>query len=357
MFYRQAGIRHTDYATERGLYPIPADRYAIVALLGSAVAAPLLLNDLYLISYLLPWLVWSAAALGLNLVLGWAGQFHLGYAAVMAVGAYSAVHAARNGVPWEVAFVLAGFVAAVIGSVFAFAALRVKGLYLALTTLAMQFVVDWVLSHVPAVSGGTHATLQAPPLSLLGQVVDSDAGLYYVALAWCLAVTVFLLNLRRSALGRALVAVREKDYAAAVLGINSFYYKQVAFATSAFIGGVSGAILIATFYQAVTPEQFTVNVSIQVLAMVIVGGLASVIGTYFGVALILLIPGVMNDLLGWGVATFGWSLGPEALAHLAQVFYGIVIIAVLLIEPLGLGKIYQNVRDYFLVWPFGYAKK
>lgn len=357
MFYRQAGIRHTDYASERRLYPIPTDFYVIVALLVIAVAAPLLLSDLYLTSYLLPWLVWSAAALGLNLVLGWAGQFHLGYAAVMAVGAYSAVHSARSGLPWEVAFVLAGAAAALIGSIFAFAALRVKGLYMALTTLAMQFVIDWVLSHVPAISGGTHATLQAPPLTLLGHVIDSDAGLYYVALAWCLAVTVFLLNLRRTALGRALVAVREKDYAAAVLGINSFYYKQVAFAASSFIGGVSGAVLVATFYQAVTPEQFTVNVSIQVLAMVIVGGLASTVGTYFGVALILLIPGVMNDLLRSGVEMFGWSLGPEALAHLAQAFYGIVIIAVLLIEPLGLGKIYQNLRDYFLVWPFAYAKK
>lgn len=357
MFYRQTGIRHTDYGTDRSLYQIPADRYLAFSLLGLAILAPLLLGRLYVNSYLLPWLIWTAAALGLNLVLGWAGQFHLGYAAVMAVGAYSAVHAARFGLPWEVALVLAGLMAAIIGSVFAFAALRVKGLYLALTTLAMQFVMDWMLSHVSVIRGGTNATLQAPTLRLLGQPITSDAGLYYVALAWCVAVTIFMLNLRRTALGRALVAVREKDYAAAVLGVDSFYYKLVAFAASAFIGGVSGAVLVATFYQSATPEQFTVEVSIQVLAMVIVGGLASTIGTYFGVALILLVPGVINGLFAQFARMLDLRLSPETLAHVPHAAYGALIIAFLLIEPLGLGRIYANVRNYFLVWPFGYEKK
>src|SRR6185437_6448107 len=133
----------------------------------------------------------------------------------MGIGAYSAVHGARHGVPWEIAVVLGGLMATLVGVVFAFAALRVKGLYLALSTLALQFMMDWVISHVPAISGGIQATLQAPPLRLLGRAVTSEAGLYYVAFGWCLAVTLFMLNLRRTALGRALVAVREKDFAAA----------------------------------------------------------------------------------------------------------------------------------------------
>lgn len=357
MLFRQAGIFHTDYATDRSLFPIPIDRWAVMLLLAFALAAPWLVSSLTLTSHLLPWLVWTSAALGLNLVLGWAGQFHFGYAAIMAIGAYTSVHAAKAGIPWEIAIILAGVMATVVGLLFSFAALRVKGLYLALSTLAMQFVMDWVISHVPAISGGVSATLQSPPMRLLGQVVASETGFYYVALVWCLLVTMFMLNLKRTALGRALVAVREKDFAAAVIGVQSFYYKAIAFATSSFIGGVTGAILIFTFYRAVTPEQFAVNVSIELLAMVIVGGLASIIGCYFGAAFILLLPGQINELIAWLARLFGANLGAETLAHIPNMLYGALIVIILLIEPMGLGKLYANVRNYLMVWPFGYARK
>ena len=357
MLFRQAGIFHTDYAAARALFPVPADRWMINILLLLALTAPFTMNSLVLSTNMLPWLVWTSAALVLNLILGWAGQFHFGYAAIMGIGAYTAVHGARNGIPWEIAVVLGGLMAAVIGIVFAFAALRVKGLYLALSTLALQFVMDWVISHVPAISGGIQAMLQAPELRLLGQAVTSDAGLYYVTLGWCLIVTVFMLNLRRTALGRALVAVREKDFAAAVIGVNSLYYKLVAFATSSFIGGVSGAILIFTFYRAATPEQFEVNVSVQLLAMVIVGGLGSIIGSYFGAAFILLMPSLLSRLISWLAQIMGASLGVEALAHIPYAVYGALIIIFLLVEPMGLGKMYNNLRNYLLVWPFGYARK
>ena len=357
MFFRQAGIRHIDYAADRALFTLPADRFLITALLIFALAAPWLVGSLTLSSYLTPWLVWVSATLGLNLVLGWAGQFHFGYAAIMAIGAYAAVHGVRHGIPWEIAVVLGGLMASAVGIAFAFAALRVKGLYLALSTLALQFVMDWVISHVPAISGGVGATLQAPALQLLGQPVRSEAVLYLVALGWCLAVTMFMLNLRRTALGRALVAVREKDFAAAVIGVQAFRYKLVAFATSSFIGGVSGAILIFTFYHAVTPEQFAVNVSIELLAMVIVGGLGSIIGSWFGAAFILLLPGQINAFVAWVTRLAGAQVSVETLAHVPYAVYGGLIIAFLLIEPMGLGKLYANVRNYLLVWPFGYARK
>lgn len=357
MLYRQAGIFHTDYAADRSLFPIPFERRAIALLLLFGLAAPWLLSSLALTSYVQPWLIWTSAVLGLNLILGWAGQFHFGYAAIMGIGAYASVHAARNGVPWELAVVLGGLTATAVGIVFAFAALRVKGLYLALSTLAMQFVMDWVISHVPAISGGVSATLQAPPMRVLGQAITSEAGKYYVVLAWCVCVTLFMLNLRRTALGRALVAVREKDYAAAVIGVPSFQFKLIAFAISSFIGGVSGAMLIFGFYHAVTPEQFAVNVSIELLAMVIVGGLGSIIGSYFGTAFILLMPGQINALIAWLARLAGADIGVETLAHIPHMVYGALIIIVLLIEPMGLGKLYGNVRNYLLVWPFGYARK
>ena len=357
MILRLAGIRYTDYASDRALFPIPADRWMIGALLVFALVAPFVVSSLALSSYLTPWLVWVSATLGLNLIIGWAGQFHFGYAAVMAIGAYTTVHATRAGIPWEIAVVLGGGMATVVGVVFAFAALRVKGLYLALSTLALQFVMDWVISHVPAISGGVGATLQAPAMRLLGQALKSEIGLYYVALGWALLVTLFMLNLRRTALGRALVAVREKDFAAAVIGVQSFRYKLVAFATSSFIGGVSGAVLIFTFYHAVTPEQFAVNVSIELLAMVIVGGLASIIGSWFGAGFILLMPGQIHTLIEWAAKSMGADIGVETLAHLPHAVYGALIVVFLLVEPMGLGKLYGNVRNYLMVWPFGYQRK
>lgn len=357
MFLRQAGIHHTDYAADRMLFPIPADRAMVAALLAFALAAPFAVSSLALSSYLTPWLVWTAAALGLNLILGWAGQFHFGYAAIMGIGAYTAVHGFKQGVPWEFAVVAGGVMAMAVGVVFAFAALRVKGLYLALSTLALQFVMDWVISHVPAISGGVGATLQAPAMRLLGVALKSDMALYYVALGWCLLVTRFMLDLKRSALGRALVAVREKDYAAAVIGVQSFRYKLVAFAASSFIGGVSGAVLIFTFYHAVTPEQFAVNVSIELLAMVIVGGLASVIGSWLGAGFILLMPGQIQRLIEWLADVTNADIGVETLAHLPHAVYGALIVGFLLVEPMGLGKLYANLRNYLLVWPFGYARK
>ncbi len=357
MFYKLAGVRHFDYASDRAIYRVPFERNAALALLAAAVAAPWVLSDLTITSYLLPWLVWTAAALGLNLVVGWAGQMHLGYAAVMGVGAYTATHAARAGLPWELGFVLGGLASALVGSVFSIAALRVKGLYLAITTLAMQFVIDWSVTHVPAISGGALASLRAPDLALAGIKITGTAGYYYVALAWCVMVTLFMLNLRRTALGRALVAVREKDYAAEILGVRSFKFKFVGFAASSFIAGVSGAVLVAAFYHMVTPEQFSTHVSIQVLAMVIVGGLGSVIGTYFGTALILIMPGIIAALFDGVTGALQMQVNVETLAHLPKAVYGALIMGCLLWEPLGLGRLYGNLRSYLMVWPFGYVKK
>ena len=139
--------------------------------------------------------------------------------------------------------------------------------------------------------------------------------------------------------------------------MNSFYYKFVAFATSSFIGGISGAILVATFFFLAAPEQFSVAVSIQALAMIIVGGLGSIIGTYFGVALILLMPGIVNGIVAGGASTLGLKLNVESLAHIPNAVYGALIIIILMIEPLGLGKLYGNIRDYLILWPFDQLKK
>jgi len=356
MFYRLAGVRHTTYSSARQLYPIPFDRYLLIAVVAVAVAAPFLFSPLALNSYLLPWVIWSTAALGLNLLMGWAGQVHLGYAAVMAIGAYTAIHSVRAGVPFEVALILAGLASAAIGCVFGGAALRVKGLYLAVTTLAMQSIVDWTIVHVPAISGGSQATLQAPTLQVLGWPIDTDAGRYWFALAICAVVTSFLLNVSRTSLGRALVAVREKDFAAAIIGVSPFKYKLLAFWCSSFIGGVAGAVLAFCYYRAVTPEQFHLEVSIQAVAMVIVGGLGSVLGSFFGAGLVLLAPIFLNNFVNAIAVALSLPLHAEIISHIPLVLYGALIVGFLLYEPLGLAKVYDNVRNYFLVWPFRHAR-
>lgn len=355
MFYRLSGIYHTRYATARQLWPIPADRWQVIVLLLVGVAAPVLFSNFVLTSYLLPWLIFTAAALSLNLLMGIAGQLHFGFAAVMAIGAYTSIHLTRVGVPLELALVGAGLAAALIGSVFGAAALRVKGLYLVMATLAMQYLVDWTIINVPAISGGAQATLQAPATSFLFVPLRSDMARYYLALLWVVFITLLILNIKRTSIGRALVAVRDKDYAAAVIGVNVVRYKLVAFFTSSFLGGVTGAVLAFCYYQAVTPEQFTFNVSVQLVAMVLVGGLGSVLGSYLGAGFVLLAPIALTNFVVY-LNQLGWlNVSANLLSHIPLMIYGALIIGFLLLEPLGLGKIYDNVRKYLLVWPFRHS--
>lgn len=357
MFYRECGVRHTTYAADRALAVIPFERALLAVLLLAAAAAPWLVTDLFLVSYLTPWLIWTAAILGLNLLMGWAGQIHLGYGAIMAVGAYTAVHLTRAGVPFPLAVVGGGLLAAVVGSLFGLPAMRVRGLYLAMSTLALQGIVDWLLVQVPAISGGAQATLVAPRPQFFGLPLASDAARYWTALVFVVLVALFVANVRRTDVGRALIALREKDYAAVVIGINVFYYKALAFFVSSFVGGMSGAVLAFVYYRAVTPEQFGLDVSIMAVAMVIVGGLGSIIGSFFGAGFILLAPIWLEHGLRQLAAALSVNISPSALAHLPLVIYGALITGFLLVEPLGLAKLYDNLRNYLRVWPFGYTRK
>lgn len=357
MFYRRAGIRHTRYQDERQIWPLPFDRHLAILVLLLALAAPFLLDRLYLVGYMLPWIIWSTAALGLNFLMGGAGQVHLGYGAVIAIGAYCSVHMVRAGIPFEIAMIAGGLLAAAVGMIFGAAALRVKGLYLAMATLAMQYIVDFVIIQFPAISGGTQATIQVPPVSFLGVPVDGDLPTYYVALFVCVLVTLFMLNVKRSSFGRALAAVREKDYAAAVIGVNTFRFKLTAFWVSSFIGGVVGSVLAVCYYRAISPDQFHLDLSIQLVAMVIVGGLGSVLGSFFGAALILFAPIVLNQAIGALANDLGFAISADLRAHVPLMLYGAMIVGFLLWEPLGLAKIYANMRNYFLVWPFRHARQ
>jgi branched-chain amino acid transport system permease protein len=275
----------------------------------------------------------------------------------MAIGAYTSVHMVRAGIPYEIALLSGGLASASIGIIFGVAALRVKALYLAMSTLAMQYIVDFVISHNAAISGGTQATIQVPPVRFFGIRIEGDIPTYYFALAMCTVITLFMLNVHRSSFGRALAAVREKDYAAEVIGVDTFKYKLLAFWTSSFIGGIVGSVLVVCYLRSVSPDQFHIELSVQIVAMVIVGGLGSVLGSFFGAALILFTPILLNNAVGFLATSAGLAISADLRAHIPLMLYGAMIVGFLVFEPLGLAKIYDNVRNYFLVWPFRHARK
>jgi len=180
---------------------------------------------------------------------------------------------------------------------------------------------------------------------------------YYLALLVCGLITVFMLNVQRTSFGRALAAIREKDYAAEIIGVSTFRFKLLAFWVSSFIGGVVGSLFAFCYYKAVTPEQFHLELSIQLVAAVIVGGVGSVLGCFFGAALILLAPVILNNLIGVLSRAFELNVSADFTAHAPLMLYGTMIVGFLLFEPLGLSKIYHNIRNYFLVWPFRHARR
>ena len=293
----------------------------------------------------------TVGAIGLNILVGYTGQISLGQGAFMAVGAYSAgLMTLRLGLPWGVSIVLASLLTAAVGVFFGLPSLRLKGLYLAVATLAAQEIVEWVVTHWTALTGGTEA-LVLPSPTLMGVRMNTDFRFYWLAVAVAAGTALFGANLFRSRVGRAFVAIRDQDIAASAMGVNVFRYKLMAFATSSFFVGLAGA-LIAYYRTIVTWERFTLETSIVYLAMIIVGGLGSISGSFFGAVLITLLPAA--------ISTLGRALQDTApviagvLPYVQQAAFGMVIILFLVYEPEGLAKLWRNVKDYFHVWPFAY---
>ena len=295
--------------------------------------------------------IYTVGALGLNILVGYTGQISLGQGGFMAVGAYSAgLLTLRLGLPFWASLVVASFLTAAVGLVFGLPSLRLKGLYLAVATLAAQQIVEWVVTHWTALTGGTGA-LVLPSPTLFGLRMNGDFRFYWIAVAAAAATALFTANLFRSRVGRAFVAIRDQDIAASAIGVSVFQYKLLAFATSSFFVGLSGA-LIAHYRSIVTWERFTIETSILFLAMIIIGGLGSVSGSFFGATFMVLLPAM--------ITTLGRSLqgtAPQVAALLPSVqqgVFGVVIILFLVLEPEGLAKLWRNTKDYFHVWPFSY---
>jgi branched-chain amino acid transport system permease protein len=233
---------------------------------------------------------------------------------------------------------------------FGLPSLRLKGLYLAIATLAAQQIVEWTIVHWTALTGGTEALVLEQP-TLFGVRLNSDRNFYWLAVAAAALTALLVANLMRSKVGRAFVAIRDQDIAASAIGVNVYRYKLLAFATSSFIVGLAGALL-AHYRAIVNWERFTIETSILYLAMIIVGGLGSISGSFFGAALLTLLPALIN--------TAGRSLQGQApalttlLPYIQQGIFGLIVILFLVLEPAGLARLWRNVKDYFRVWPFSY---
>jgi len=355
MLNRECGVFHETYETDHRVFRVPLARATLVGMyLLLYVLLPLLGSD-YILSLANLVGIAVVGAVGLNILVGYTGQISVGHGAFMSVGAYTAANlATRAGLPFWVCLPAGGLLAALVGLVVGIPSLRIKGLYLAIATLAGQFIIEWTINHVPWISGGTQASIQVPRPRLAGFAIASQRAMFFFILIVATLGVAAAYNLFRTRVGRAFIAVRDHDVAAEVLGINIFRCKLLAFALSAFYAGVTGVLY--TYYLGIANyEQFTIVTSINFLAMVIVGGLGSVLGSIYGAAFITLLPIVLRYLVeGVGGYFFTVTDVLNLITNVQLVMFGGLIILFLILEPEGLYKLYRNGRDYFRVWPFAY---
>ncbi len=290
-------------------------------------------------------------AIGLNILTGFAGQISLGHGAFIGVGAYaSAIFVMQFGVPFLLALPLAGLTAALVGVFFGVPSLRVKGLYLAIATLAAQVILNHVMIHWSSVTKGTSGYLIDSPV-LFGFVINDDREYFFLIMTFVILAALFARNLQRSRVGRAFAALRDNDLAAELIGVNLFKYKLTAFFISAFYAGVAGA-LWAHYVTVITPEHFTISESINYVAMIIIGGLGSVLGSIFGAVFMVLLPEGLRLFSDSVVGVF--PNAGDVLAAMKDVVFGLVVVLFLIYEPRGLYHRWQMIKAYWKLWPFSY---
>ena len=355
MINRACGVYQTTYEGDMALYPLPLARYAVLGSLVVLVLLPLVADSHQMAIINLIALA-SIGAIGLNILVGTTGQVSLGQGGFMMVGAYTAaIVTVRFDAPFWLGIPAGGAVAALVGTFFGIPSLRIKGLYLAIATLAAQFIIEWTINHSTWISGGAQSTIYVPTSTLFGWQFNTEYRRYFMILPVAIAAYVAALNLGRSRVGRAFIAVRDRDVAAEIIGVDIFRYKLLAFALSSFYAGVAGALY--TYYLKIANyEHFTLGTSVQYLAMIIIGGLGSVLGSVFGAVFITLLPIVLVFVVegAAALAGFKYAVIADFLANLRLIIFGSLIILFLAIEPEGLYRMWGNVRRYFRFWPFSY---
>jgi len=349
-----AGDFRTSYAADTTIFPTVTSRNFAIAGIVLAACAPLILSD-YWMSLLIAIGIYGIAALGLNVLLGFTGQISIGHAAFFLFGAFTSAYlSSKMAVPTFFAIPLAGVVTAMVGLVFGLPAARLKGLYLAIATLAAQYILLDFFARAEWFSGGS-VPASAEPFSIFGYTLTGDHQYFYVVLAYVVISFLLVTNLMRTRDGRALIAVRDHYLSAEIMGINLTKYRTLSFGIAAFFAGIGGA-LYAHYQLVVSYEGFGIERSILFLAMVIIGGLGSIMGTLMGTAFVVLLPEAMewlSALLRGGVIDQALGL-KNNITFLREIAIGVIIIIFLVFEPDGLAHRWHQIKAYWKLYPFSH---
>ncbi len=357
MLYREAGQFKTSYASDQAIFPILQDRIGIAVILAVAIAIPLFADDFVVNAVMIPFLIFSLAAIGLNLLTGYTGQLSLGTGAFMGVGAYACYKLTTiwpdvNIIIWVVC---SGFFSAAVGTIFGLPSLRIKGFYLAIATLAAQFFLEWCFIRIPWLyNNNISGAIEVPQRELFNIIVTGPRATaetrYFIVLAIVVAMTWVASNLMHGRIGRTWMAVRDMDIAAELMGIRLLRTKLLAFAVSSFYCGVAGALMVFLWYGGAEPAVFNINQSFTILFMIIIGGLGSLLGSFLGAALIFILPIILRLVPEW----FGLPLHAATVEHVTFMIVGVLIVFFLIVEPAGLARLWQIAKQKLRVWPFPY---
>jgi branched-chain amino acid transport system permease protein len=349
-----AGDYRVSYREDMTVFPTRNSRIALWLGLALLCAAPVVLGR-YELGLLINIGIMAIAALGLNILVGFTGQISIGHAAFFGFGAFASawLHEAAH-IPVALCIPLAGLMTALVGLVFGAPAARLKGLYLAIATLAAQFILEDFFARAQWFTGGVAGRI-TEPFALFGWVADREDSYFYVVLAWVVLMFAAASNLMRTRDGRALVAVRDHYLSAEMMGINLAYYRTLSFGIASFYAGVGGA-LYAHYLLFVSVESFNILLSIQFLGMVIIGGLGSVMGSLMGAAFMVLLPEVVQagaDALSGGAIDRALRLG-ASISFLREMAIGAAIVLFLIFEPDGLARRWRLIRSYWKLYPYSH---
>ncbi len=345
-----AGLYHENYRSDERIFQTWFVRIWLIVFLIICALFPLF-GSKYMVSIMIEVGIAIIACNGLNLLTGFTGQISLGHAAFMGVGAYTcSILVGPAGVPFVVALFCAGIMTALVGMVFGIPSLRLRGLYLAMATIAAQFIIEFTIRRWDKLTGGVEGMYVDP--GVLGPFhFDDRIHLYYLTLVLAVAATGATKNIVRARSGRAFVAIRDRYLAAEVIGVNLFKYRLLSFAVSSFFAGIAGALL-AQYLEVITHESFTIIQSIDYLAMCIIGGLGHLLGGIFGVGFWFILERILEV-----VTTTLNSAYPDHVTwfvSIREIVFGLVIVLFLIFEPDGLAARWRTIRAYWKLWPFSY---
>ncbi len=357
MLYREAGQFKTSYAADQMIFPILQDRIFVILVVVAAYLVPFIANEYWLQAVLIPFLILALAAIGLNILTGYAGQLSLGTGGFMAVGGYMTykITTAFPDLNVLIAVLIAGLIAALVGLVFGIPSLRIKGFYLAVATLAAQFFILWLFNKVGwFVNYSPSGTITAPPRTLLGIMVTGPEATaptrYLVVLTFVALFALVAKNLVRGRIGRSWMAIRDMDIAAEIIGIRPYQTKLLAFAISSFYCGVAGGLYVFCYLGSAETEAFNIFLSFNVLFMIIIGGLGSILGSFLGAAFITMVPIFLTN----APPLIGLSMPIDLQKHIEIMTFGGLIIFFLIVEPHGIARLWQIAKEKLRLWPFPY---